>query len=109
MTRIRYAFVAAVGVSLVALVCLLRPARAADPVPTTPTTQPTSIPRFTVSTHVLPGQISMTLLYVTDAQTNKLYIYRAFGGMDTSFNRDPELYRTYDLTSAGQKNLAQAK
>lgn len=65
--------------------------------------------RFSVASQVLPGQVSITLLYVTDTQTNKLYIYRAVGGLDTSFNRDPELYRTYDLTSAGQQNLVQAK
>ena len=65
--------------------------------------------RFSVSTEVLPGNLSMTLFYITDAQSNKLHIYRAFGGMDTSFKGDPELYRTFDLTSVGEKNLRQAK
>ena len=65
--------------------------------------------RFSVSTEVLPGHLSMTLFYITDAQSNKLHIYRAFGGMDTSFKGDPELYRTFDLTSVGEKNLRQAQ
>lgn len=65
--------------------------------------------RFNVSTHVLPGQLSMTLLYITDAKSDKLHIYRAFGGMDTSFKGDPKLYRTFDLTSVGEKSLRQAK
>jgi len=65
--------------------------------------------RFNVSTEVLPGHISMTLFYITDAESNKLHIYRAAGGMDTSFKGDPELYRTFDLTSVGEKNLRQAK
>lgn len=51
----------------------------------------------------------MTIFYITDAQSNKLHIYRAFGGMDTSFKGDPELYRTFDLTSVGEKNLRQAQ
>jgi hypothetical protein len=64
---------------------------------------------YAVSTHVLPGQISLTLIYITDTRANKLYIYRAGGRDDTSFNNDPELYRTYDLTSAGQPNLQRAQ
>ena len=76
--------------------------------------EPAEIPnatssRFSVSTEILPGQISMTLLYITDAQTNELHIYRAVGGLDTSFKGDPELYRTFDLTSVGQKTLKQAE
>ena len=65
--------------------------------------------RFSVSTEVLPGHLSITLFYITDAQSNKLHIYRAVGGMDASIKGDPALYRTFDLTSVGEKNLRQAK
>lgn len=76
--------------------------------------EPAEIPhatssRFSVSTELLPGQISMTLLYITDAETDKLHIYRALGGMDASFKSDPVLYRTFDLTSVGQKTLKQSE
>jgi hypothetical protein len=84
---------------------VLRPVAAAEQAPA----PAGNSARFSVASHVLPGQVSMTVLYVTDSQTKKLYIYRAVGKMDTSFNEDPELYRTYDLTSAGQKKLLQAK
>lgn len=78
-----------------------------------PTVSPPSKPeedpaRFSVSTAVLPGQTSMTLLYITDAKTNKLHIYRAYGDMKTSFIEDPKLYRSFDLTSAGEANLREA-
>ena len=101
MNRKTLAFVAVLVTAIVVIVVAWRPARAEDaaknPAP--------AAARFAVSTHVLPGTVSMSLIYVADAQTNKLYIYRAMGGMDTSFTDDPELYRTYDLTSAGQKKL----
>lgn len=76
--------------------------------------EPAAVPdatpsRFSVSTEVLPGHLSITLFYITDAQSNKLHIYPTVGGMDTSFKGDPELYRTFDLTSVGEKHLRQAK
>jgi hypothetical protein len=75
------------------------PAKRANEIPT----------RYAVSTEVLPGHLSMTLFYITDAETDKLYIYRATGGMTTSLKKDPELYRTYDLSSVGAQNLKQAE
>jgi len=76
--------------------------------------EPAKIPdatpaRFSVSTEVLPGHLSITLFYIADAKTDKLHICRAIGGMDASLKSDPELYRTFDLTTVGQKNLKQAK
>lgn len=105
MARTSYAVLTVVAVVVLAAAWALRPARSADPVPP-PTTNPA---RFSVTAQVLPGHVSMTLFYVTDSQTNNLYIYRAMGKLDASFNDDPELYRTYDLSSAGQKKLLQAK
>jgi len=92
-----------VAISLVAAFALL-PLAAQEPAKV-PVATPT---RFSISTEILPGHVSMTLFYITDAKTNKLHIYRAIGGMDTSFKGDPELYRTFDLTSVGEKKLKQA-
>jgi hypothetical protein len=110
MTQKRNVAVIAVAALGVVAAWAFRPVRAADPVhPATTQATAANPPRFTVTAQVLPGTVSMTVLYVTDSQANKLHIYRAVGGMDTAFNNDPELYRTYDLTTAGQKTLRPAR
>lgn len=105
MNRTNFAVIGiSVAISLVAAFTL-RPSHAQVPVKAADAAPA----RFSISTEVLPGHLSMTIIYITDSQTNKLHIYRAIGGMDLSFKDDPELYRTFDLTSVGEKKLRQSQ